>query len=1218
MKDLLRSFVAGMAKWKIYIGRALDSVPAGSIVLFPLRPGVLHCGIAGIVAVKASGIEPAPSLDDLLETFKTGDPFAPGTLDRMERSLLALKQDSGLQFALHREGRLESLRGDADRLKHQMAARESALESGSALSSREIEQVSRHLLQFKDVIWGLEEDLLRNQGKILETGGTGCLSSIPAFQTHQRLNLLLNAIDRLEVRGRDSAGVEMILKYANPEAAAQAVDALMSAGLYLEFEERQLPGDLGHRSIRRQGASITFTWKTASVVGELGRNCRELRKAIRADAVFHQLAAAGPVAADCLGHTRWASVGAINITNCHPVNNHALEENGAKADSLRTYPGYGTGPWTIDAVLNGDIDNYASLLSGLETAGVRIDPLVTTDTKVIPLQIERHLRSGSDLLESFRRAVCSFEGSHAIAMRSNLEPGRTYLALRGSGQALFVGLAQNHHIFASEVYGLVEETPEFLAMNGDSPRNQADPSTRGQIFVLRDDLAHLRGIEAFHYDGFPLRLAPSIVRRAEITTRDIDRGNYPHFLLKEINDAPLSIRKTLRGKYQITGQDGGEAVRFNLGHEVVPERIGESLSRGEIRRIFVIGQGTAAIAGSAIAEALSIYLSGAPIQIQARKASELSGFATPAELKDALVIAVTQSGTTTDTNRAVTMACEAGAQVIAIVNRRQSDITGRAHGVFYTSDGRDIEMSVASTKAFYAQIVAGFILALYFAQRMGTLTDERIARELASLRRAPRLMGSVIERRDALRKAAWDLAREKKYWAVVGNGANKVAADEVRIKLSELCYKTISSDFIEDKKHIDLSAEPLILVLAAGCPEIVTGDIVKDTAIFKAHAARVVVVTDEGEERFAAVADRVIQVPRAPFPVSVILNTLAGHLFGYYAALSLDDQAQRFRDFRSRIADTLAGHSARGYSIYESVQDREMKRVVEELSGVLAGWRSKGQLASLNSDTAADLVLLLKYASGKLPLEDFRADFSERAHQSPLEALLHCLGRAVDELGRPVDAIRHQAKTVTVGTSRKVESLHGILFDPIFALGFTSDNLKAKEVFTLKRLQAAVSAVRGYTMYRIRGLDEDGNPADASAIFIDRRGGCAEAMASRVDKGGPLLGTKRTIVRTGEVYAGTGRSDGAPIIIVPLMGAQTMIEQLLLLHVDYRNDLTAAAKKEILGLKAVDIQNLLNESNLPWSDDRLQALPMAMLLGEAPEVIAEVIRRDMTAGLHTN
>ncbi|HCX02244.1 MAG TPA: hypothetical protein DHO02_07675, partial [Syntrophaceae bacterium] len=113
---------------------------------------------------------------------------------------------------------------------------------------------------------------------------------------------------------------------------------------------------------------------------------------------------------------------------------------------------------------------------------------------------------------------------------------------------------------------------------------------------------------------------------------------------------------------------------------------------------------------------MSHYLEGAPLQIHARVASELSGFGLKDDLADTLIIPITQSGTTTDTNRAVAMARERGAHIISIVNRRQSDITAKSSGVFYTSDGRDIEMSVASTKAFYAQIVAGQVLALFFAQ----------------------------------------------------------------------------------------------------------------------------------------------------------------------------------------------------------------------------------------------------------------------------------------------------------------------------------------------------------------------------------------------------------------------------------------------------------------------------------------------------------------------
>jgi glucosamine--fructose-6-phosphate aminotransferase (isomerizing) len=140
-------------------------------------------------------------------------------------------------------------------------------------------------------------------------------------------------------------------------------------------------------------------------------------------------------------------------------------------------------------------------------------------------------------------------------------------------------------------------------------------------------------------------------------------------------------------------------------------------------------------------------------------------------------------------------------------------------------------------------------------------------------------MQKVIDAREAIRSSAWDLVRKKRYWAVVGSGANKTASDEIRIKLSELCYKTISSDIIEDKKHIDLSSEPLILVCAAGSPDIVLEDVAKDVAIFNAHASSVAVIADEGDRRFDRIAESVIHVPRSSFPLSVILNTLAGHIW---------------------------------------------------------------------------------------------------------------------------------------------------------------------------------------------------------------------------------------------------------------------------------------------------------------------------------------------------
>ncbi len=384
----------------------------------------------------------------------------------------------------------------------------------------------------------------------------------------------------------------------------------------------------------------------------------------------------------------------------------------------KTYPFYGNGAWTVSAALNGDIDNYHLIKGNMETFNRVADPNVTTDTKVIPLQIDRYLYHGHDLKEAFRRAVNDFEGSHAIAMESNLEPGKIFLSLKGSGQTIYVGLLQNGYMFASEVYGLVEETSHFIKMDGETFQDPGNPNSQGQIFILSNDKGTgLDGIEAMSYDGHPLELTEKDINIAQITTRDINRGEHSHFLIKEIMDAPQSIHKTLLGKYRITNK---KEVIFNLDEGVVSKRTREFLTQGRIRNIYVVGQGTAAVAASAVAEAISAYLKDSPISVQSRKASDLSGFMLDDDMSDTIVIAITQSGTTTDTNRAVTMARQRGAHLIAIVNRRQSDITTKVDGVFYTSDGRDIEMSVASTKAFYSQIVAGFVIALFFAKLIRT------------------------------------------------------------------------------------------------------------------------------------------------------------------------------------------------------------------------------------------------------------------------------------------------------------------------------------------------------------------------------------------------------------------------------------------------------------------------------------------------------------------
>ncbi len=1224
----LKTLLHVMRKLRVYAGKDPRILPGPCIVFFPIAHDVLFCGVAGFLSVKGCTVSGDHQMPERFSEYLDGiiahgitkiisgkmvlqDYLNPQALKSFEEELYCLKQDSHLQHVLCCGNGIMKLRALVKKMAAFIDKEDDILEKRALdFSSGDLETIAARLITMKDIAWGLKEDLLKNQDKIVDLAGKDVLKDSRFYCRFQKINACLNALDRLEVRGRDSAGLQVMLQLKSNKDLDSLRHTLEQQGLSHEFLKRCRPGDLLNGSINVSSNMLIFTYKTALITGELGENTRKLRRFIRGDDILKTVLAVDAESEMYLAHTRWASVGAINEINCHPVNNHTIDMPTVDMNGIlvvvKTYPFYGEGSWTINVALNGDIDNYHPLKDTLESLRKVMDSTVTTDTKIIPLQIERYLYEGHDLKEAFRRAVSDFEGSHAIAMESNLEPGKIFLAQRGSGQSVYVGLLKNGYAFASEVYGLVEETADFIKMDGELCRISGNPLTQGQIFILRNDKGPgLTGIDALSYDGYPLELTEDSITHAQITTRDIDRGEHPHFLLKEILDAPESIRKTLRGKYRIVSN---KEVVFNLDDGVVAARTRESIAKGRIRSIYVIGQGTAAVAASAVAEAISAYLKGTPISVQARKATDLSGFLLDDDMSDTMVIAITQSGTTTDTNRSVTMARQRGAHLIAIVNRRQSDITNKVDGVFYTSDGRDIEMSVASTKAFYSQIVAGYVLALFMAQILKTLPDERIAKDLLSLEKAPQLMRRVIENRETIRKSAWDLVRKKQYWAVVGSGINKVASDEIRIKLSELCYKTISSDIIEDKKHIDLSSEPLILVCAAGSPEIVLDDIVKDVAIFKAHAASVVVIADEEEHRFDAVADSVIYVPQVSFPLSVIFNTLAGHIWGYYAACSLDAMASSLKGFRTRLQEVAKEHEKSDYTIYESIEDKDLHRIVDEFAAGFNTWRGRGELASLSVEVASDISLLLKYVKGKMPIEDFWVEFEgKRISSSPIDMLDQTLRRAVDELSRPVDAIRHQAKTVTVGTSRKVESPQGPIFAVFNELGYTPENIRAKDVVALKKIQGAIERVNGYTLYVVGGLDEKGVPTTDSTLAIVKRYGVSAGMQSRYDRPAPLKGTKNTIVRTGKVYAGTGRSDNASIVIIPIQGPERIITHLLLLQVDFYEQIGTAQKKEIMGLKINDITNLINEYNIPWKDEYLDALSVKFLLGEDVEVIKNKI-----------
>ncbi|MBI5062503.1 MAG: glutamine--fructose-6-phosphate aminotransferase, partial [Desulfatitalea sp.] len=282
---------------------------------------------------------------------------------------------------------------------------------------------------------------------------------------------------------------------------------------------------------------LTLTYKVAAEIGRLGDNVQQLRQEITQDPILRLIAGRPHRFHTVSAHTRWASVGAITIANCHPVDNATIGNACAKKGM-------------IHACLNGDIDNYLALKKQWEQNGEPIPEEISTDTKIIPLQIEHHLRQGHTVTESFRRAVSDFEGSHAIAMHTDLVPGRFFLAQRGSGQAVFVGLAEDHYLPTSEVYGFVEQTAKFIKLNGEKVVQGQSGPTQGQIFILdQNGAGGLEGIRAMCYDGTPIPLGSENIQHTQITSRDIDRQEFPHYFLKEISEATLSVARTLQNRW---------------------------------------------------------------------------------------------------------------------------------------------------------------------------------------------------------------------------------------------------------------------------------------------------------------------------------------------------------------------------------------------------------------------------------------------------------------------------------------------------------------------------------------------------------------------------------------------------------------------------------------------------------------------------------------------
>jgi glucosamine--fructose-6-phosphate aminotransferase (isomerizing) len=365
------------------------------------------------------------------------------------------------------------------------------------------------------------------------------------------------------------------------------------------------------------------------------------------------------------------------------------------------------------------------------------------------------------------------------------------------------------------------------------------------------------------------------------------------------------------------------------------------------------------------------------------------------------------------------------------------------------------------------------------------------------------------------------------------------------------------------------------------------------------------VIASEGESRYSA-ALAVIAVPSVHPDLGFVLSAMAGHLFSYEAALAIDAQARPLREARAAI-ESLASPNADGAAVLEELRPRLGPLAVQFFDGI----RSSEYDGHLESSTAVRVASMLRFALGSAPLEAYEVEYGKVGTPAVVvEDLTEALTRGIEELTRPIDAIKHQAKTVTVGISRSDESLLEVpLVRAVLDAGAGRDRLHYAILKSLADLDPAVAEIRGFTRYAVEGLDLGD---DDGTITVVDKGGIASDIPSRTDRDPRLRGTKHQVALERRVFVNVGRSDGRTTVLVPEMkGQQTT--GITLLHVRLAESISAgSARAALQGYRGryAALRDAVMETEPSFRDDLLADVPVLELLTAPIQSLADRWRSD--------
>jgi glucosamine--fructose-6-phosphate aminotransferase (isomerizing) len=566
--------------------------------------------------------------------------------------------------------------------------------------------------------------------------------------------------------------------------------------------------------------------------GALGA-CRAAGKITRLEAAL----SAAPVTGHCgIGHTRWATHGPPVERNAHP---HRSQDG------------------TVAVVHNGIIENANALRALLQGKGYEFRS--DTDTEVVA-HLVQELMNGA-LEEAVMAALREVEGTYGLAIVSSRDPGKIVAARKGS--PLLVGIGDGEHFLASDASAILAHTRQVVYLHD------------GDVAV----------IEAGSYRVLDTSAAPRTpkVDRIDWDLAAIERGGYPHFMLKEIFEQPQTVENTMRGRLILddgTSKLGG----LNLSHEQLMA----------VDNVIITACGTSwhsALIGEMMIE------EWCRIPVEVEYASEFR-YKNPIVGPNTLCIVISQSGETADTLAAMREAKRRGARTLGLVNVVGSTIAREDDGGVYLHAGPEI--GVASTKAFTSQVVALALFALKLARKRGMSVTRgmEIARALQAL---PAQIQDVLDRAEQVEHIAEEFKRAPNF-LYLGRGANFPAALEGALKLKEISYIHAEGYPAAEMKHgpIALIDEMMPVVFVAP-HDAVFDKVVSNIQEVKARKGTVIAITSRQEPALHGIVDYEFRIPETVDLLMPVLASVPLQLLAYYIAVKRGSNVDQPRNLAKSV-----------------------------------------------------------------------------------------------------------------------------------------------------------------------------------------------------------------------------------------------------------------------------------------------------------------------------